>query len=96
MNFFSSFQGVLVGFFSFILMLASGLSAAAQQPTLGVVAELWPLERLATDSPRRAFEILRSQAPKSKATTLPLDKFEIPARETPSLVRVRGVLTAPE
>jgi len=77
MNFFSSFQGVLVGFFSFILILASGLFAAAQQPTPGVVAELWPLERPAADSPRRAFEILRSQAPKGKATTLPLDQFEM-------------------
>ena len=44
----------------------------------------------------RAFEIWRSQDPPATATTLTLDKLEIPARETASMVRVRGVLLAPQ
>jgi len=64
--------------------------------SVGVVAELWPLAMPAATSVQRAFEIWRSQTSPAGGTTLPLDKLEIPERGTASMVRVRGVLLAPQ
>jgi hypothetical protein len=52
----------------------------------GVVAEIWPLDRPAACSVRRAFEICRSRKPAEAAVTMQLADLEIPARAAPSLV----------
>ena len=65
-------------------------------PKSGVVAEVWPLGAPVAGSVRRAFEVCRGQSPAGVATAMPLGNFDIPARAAASLVRVRGVLNAPE
>ena len=62
----------------------------------GVIAELWPLVMPTASSVQRAFEIWRSQNPSTTAVTMPLDKLEIPERQTASMVRVRGMLVPPQ
>ncbi len=71
-------------------------SLPAEEPPPGVVAEIWPMEIPAGTSPQRAFEQWRAQDPGQPAKVLALDHLSIPARETSTMVRVRGVLTPPK
>jgi hypothetical protein len=96
MKFLSYFRRARSGFLALISILASGVSVVAQEFQPGITAEIWPLEAPPAESPRRALEILRSQPRKGEPAILALDKLEIPAQERPSLVRVRGMLSAPE
>lgn len=76
------------------LILVGGMPAVADE--VGLVAESWPLDTATNDAAQRVFELRRSQASATGATTSQLDKLEIPARDNPSLVRVRGVLIPPQ
>lgn len=96
MKFLSYFRRARSGFLALISILASGVSVVAQEFQPGITAEIWPLEDPVVELPRRALEILRSQPRKGEPAILALDKLEIPAQERPSLVRVRGMLSAPE
>ena len=62
----------------------------------GVVAEIWPLEKAAAVSAQKTFDTWRGQGPPASSTTMPLQKFAIPAREAISMVRVRGQLLPPQ
>ncbi len=85
---------------SFLLLIAADIRGAnppAGQTETGITAEVWPLGEAAQDGNARiSLENLRKQSPAVKSTTLKLEKFSIPAQDTPSLVRVRGYITAPE
>ncbi len=70
--------------------------AADMEIKPGVVAEIWPFEMPAAALQPHAFNTWRSQVPPTTATILPLEKLEIPARETTSMVRVRGMLVPPQ
>lgn len=96
MKFLSYFRRARSGFLALISILASGASVFGQEFQPGITAEIWPLEDPVVEAPRRALEILRSQPRKGEPAILTLDKLEIPAQEKPSLVRVRGMLSAPE
>ena len=74
---------------------AAGAAAGAPETNPGLVAETWPFDRPAATAAQRTFETWRSRNPPGPATTLPLDKLEIPARKAPAMVRVRGDLVAP-
>jgi hypothetical protein len=81
-----------------MLLSASGVPAAGDEPGAGVVAEIWPLAKAAVPTAVAApgeFEKWRGQVPPAGVTLLPLDKLALPARETASLVRVRGVFVPP-
>ncbi len=92
----SCLRRVSAVFLSLLWMAPLAATAADKEIKPGVVAEVWPLDRPAATSVRRAFEICRSRKPAEAAATMQLADLEIPARAAPSLVRVRGVLSAPE
>ena len=92
----SCLRRVSAVFLSLLWMAPLAATAADMEIKPGVVAEIWPLDRPAATSVRRAFEICRSRKPAEAAATMQLADLEIPARAAPSLVRVRGVLSAPE
>jgi PA14 domain/Bacterial TSP3 repeat len=62
----------------------------------GLVAEIWPLEQKVEEGSRGSLEILRGQPAPENMKTVKVDNLEIPARDEQSLVRVRGVIVAPE
>jgi len=87
-----------VALLSVLSPLWMGALGAAEPPELsksGLVAEIWPLEKAASQPASQVFEMWRSRIPPDGATTMQLDGLRIPARESPSMVRVRGVLVPP-
>jgi hypothetical protein len=84
-----------------LTLCLAGAATAAEEPAGdiagGVVAEVWPFEKPAGESAQRVFELWRAQVPPAGRVTLPLaEGLSIPAREHPSMVRVRGLLTPPK
>ena len=86
----SSISRLVVGFVGVSLAIAAGQD---QEPA--VSAEVWSYEIPENLSAKSAFERWRSQNPGKESEKLKLDGLSIPARETNSMVRVAGVLTAP-
>lgn len=70
--------------------------AEGQPPSVGALtAEVWPYEIARNTPPKIAFEQWRVQQPADAPQILALDGLEIPARESSTMVRISGVVTAP-
>jgi hypothetical protein len=79
----------------FVLLLGSLVSVVADQgPENPATVEVWNFEAPAGVSPQSVFEQWRAQHPPGESRELPLDGLSIPARESSTIVRVAGVLTA--
>ncbi|MEI7957004.1 MAG: PA14 domain-containing protein, partial [Verrucomicrobiota bacterium] len=85
-----------VALLSLLWMAAPFALADGGETKAGVVAEVWPFEKPAAVSAPLAFDTWRSQATPAGGSTLPLEKLAVPARETASMVRVRGMLVPPQ
>jgi hypothetical protein len=80
---------------SFAAIISAGI-LSADEAGAGVVAEVWPMEVPPAASAKRAFEQWRAKVPGQPDQVIALEQLAIPARDSPSMVRVRGVFTPPK
>lgn len=78
-----------------LLLVGVSVSAHAEQMAEGAVsAEVWNFDIPDGVSAKSAFEQWRAQVPQGESKKIALDGLSIPARESSTMVRVAGVLTA--